>query len=60
MDPTIHLLLHSIRAAELRREAAGYAMRPRRPPIRTQLGWRLVELELRLVQQRPAQTARTA
>ncbi|QDQ11818.1 hypothetical protein FH965_15580 [Streptomyces spectabilis] len=47
MHPEIHLLLHDARAAELRRTAP--ARRPARPPIRTQLGWTMVELGLRLV-----------
>ncbi len=47
MHPEIHLLLHDARAAELHRAAA-----PRRAPraaLRSQLGWTLVELGLRLV-----------
>ncbi|MBB5106407.1 hypothetical protein FHS40_005511 [Streptomyces spectabilis] len=47
MHPDVHLFLHEVRAAELRRATA-----PRRPPraaFRTQLGWTMVELGLRLV-----------
>ncbi|MEV0528066.1 hypothetical protein AB0I66_32045 [Streptomyces sp. NPDC050439] len=46
MHPDVHLLLHHTRAAELHRAAP---LRGSRPPIRTQLGWTLVELGLRLV-----------
>lgn len=45
VDPHTHLLLHAQRAAELR--AAAYRPLPR-TPLRTQLGWLLVELGLRL------------
>ncbi|MFI2350167.1 hypothetical protein ACH492_24565 [Streptomyces sp. NPDC019443] len=59
MHSDIHLQLHALRAAELRAEAARYR-RPRKN-LRTQLGWTLVELGLRLVQrQQPARTARMA
>lgn len=58
MHSDIHLQLHALRAAELRAESAGY--RGPRRDLRTQLGWTLVELGLRLVQQQPARTARTA
>nr|WP_078594931.1 hypothetical protein [Streptomyces sp. NRRL S-920] len=46
MHPDIHLRLHHDRAADLRRAAPP---RRRRPRLRTQLGWTLVELGLRLV-----------
>ncbi|MDQ0943099.1 MULTISPECIES: hypothetical protein [unclassified Streptomyces] len=59
MHSDIHLQLHALRAAELRAEAAMYR-RPRKD-LRTQLGWTLIELGLRLVrQQPPARTARIA
>ncbi|MET4921624.1 hypothetical protein P3L51_04480 [Streptomyces sp. PSRA5] len=47
----VHLLLHSIRAAELRAEAAAHAAAPSVRPLalRARLGWLLVELGLRLV-----------
>ncbi|MDI3421267.1 hypothetical protein [Streptomyces luteolus] len=45
IDPHTHLLLHTQRAAEL--QAAAYRPVPR-TPLRTQLGWLLVELGLRL------------
>lgn len=45
VDPHTHLLLHAHRAAELR--AAAYRPVPR-TPLRTRLGWLLVELGLRL------------
>ncbi|MFI0780543.1 hypothetical protein [Streptomyces sp. NPDC021212] len=45
-DDYVHHLLHHLRARQLRREA------PRRPQhthlLRTRLGWRLVEVGLRL------------
>ena len=45
-DDHVHHLLHRLRAEQLLREA------PRRPPhthlLRTRLGWRLVEVGLRL------------
>lgn len=55
MHPDAHLYvhharaaeLHHARAAELRRAAT--AGRPRGVPLRSQLGWTLVELGLRLV-----------
>ncbi|QGV80383.1 hypothetical protein EIZ62_20720 [Streptomyces ficellus] len=62
MHPDIHLRLHALRASDLRDRA------PRRPavrdrrPLRTRLGWTLVELGLRLVAAPPAplRTARIA
>ncbi|MFE3248917.1 hypothetical protein [Streptomyces sp. NPDC059209] len=59
----VHLHLHSIRATELRAEAAAHrhrAVRPRTPAatparVRARLGWLLVELGLRLVN-RPARS----
>ncbi|MFF0060739.1 MULTISPECIES: hypothetical protein [unclassified Streptomyces] len=58
MHPDIHLRLHHLRAAELHERALAH--RPQRADIRTQLGWTLVELGLRLVQQPPARAARIA
>ncbi|MFE3603063.1 hypothetical protein [Streptomyces sp. NPDC059142] len=68
MHTDVHLTLHALRSAELRREAAGFRMatasrettRPRRArtDLRTRLGWSLVELGLRLVN-RPAARTRT-
>lgn len=46
MHPDIHLLLHHNRATELQRAAP---LRKRRPRLRTQLGWTLVEFGLRMV-----------
>ncbi|UQT58285.1 hypothetical protein M4V62_26155 [Streptomyces durmitorensis] len=46
MHSDVHLLLHHARAAELRRAAP---LRQRRPQLRTQLGWTMVEFGLRLV-----------
>ncbi|CAL9541740.1 hypothetical protein [Streptomyces sp. enrichment culture] len=51
MHPDIHLVLHGMRAAELRAEAGGRRPPdvPRRPgPLRTRVGWTLVEVGLRL------------
>ncbi|WP_381798099.1 hypothetical protein [Streptomyces niveus] len=45
----VHLHLHSLRAAELRAEAAAHRHRAVRPGARARLGWLLVELGLRLV-----------
>ncbi|WP_329399277.1 hypothetical protein [Streptomyces melanogenes] len=51
MLPSTHLTLHEIRAAELRKEAADYALVPRdRRRIRQQVGLKLVELGTRLAQ----------
>ncbi|MFF8376914.1 hypothetical protein ACF07V_12365 [Streptomyces sp. NPDC015661] len=50
MHADIHLQLHALTAAELRREAAAvrpYAT-PRVPALRARLGWTLVELGLRM------------
>ncbi|WP_185923678.1 hypothetical protein [Streptomyces sp. WAC05374] len=58
MQSDIHLRLHELRAAELRAAAPGRPA-PRRP-LRTQLGWTLVELGLRLVAAPPPRTARLA
>ncbi|WP_406058683.1 hypothetical protein OG462_17705 [Streptomyces sp. NBC_01077] len=57
MHADIHLQLHQLHAAELHREAAGRRHPAPRPStsastststLRVQLGWRLVELGLRL------------
>src|SRR5690606_12087907 len=51
MHPETHLILHGVRAAELRTEAGSCrpAGVPRRPgPLRTRVGWTLVEVGLRL------------
>ncbi|MCX5226490.1 hypothetical protein ABZY16_13780 [Streptomyces sp. NPDC006553] len=48
MHADIHLQLHQLHAAELHREAAATAPRAPGPALRVQLGWRLVELGLRL------------
>ncbi|MEU6169271.1 hypothetical protein [Streptomyces tanashiensis] len=51
MHADIHLQLHALTASELRHEAA--AVRPPAaapaPALRARLGWRLVELGLRMV-----------
>ncbi|WP_338495926.1 hypothetical protein [Streptomyces sp. SJL17-4] len=65
MHADIHLRMHALTAAELHREAAARRRRPARAPapapasapaLRVRLGWRLVELGLRLVtpDRRPA------
>ncbi|KIF74636.1 hypothetical protein QR77_12970 [Streptomyces sp. 150FB] len=69
MHSDIHLHLHTARAAELRHEAAGHAALGHTPPpgaarssrsgLRSQLGWSLVELGLRLVNS-PAQSGARA
>lgn len=52
MHADIHLQLHALTSAELRREAAAdrtYApTRTPAAPLRIQLGWKLVELGLRM------------
>ncbi|WP_411110243.1 hypothetical protein [Streptomyces sp. c-19] len=48
MNADIHLQLHRLHAADLRREAAATAPRPSDTTLRVQLGWRLVELGLRM------------
>ncbi|MFE9726384.1 hypothetical protein ACFYQ5_22990 [Streptomyces sp. NPDC005794] len=60
MHSDVHLLLHTYRSAELRREAADFT--PARAGLRQRMGWRLVELGLRLAQAgpAPARAARTA
>ncbi|MCX4581839.1 hypothetical protein [Streptomyces sp. NBC_01481] len=60
MHPDVHRQLHSIRADELRGETAEVALRPRRAPIRTQLGLVLVELGLRLMKPPARRQARIA
>ncbi|HET6857141.1 MAG TPA: hypothetical protein VFH94_08610 [Streptomyces sp.] len=62
MHTDTHLQLHALRAAELRREAAEFALLPRgaQHPVRTRIGWTMVELGLRLVRQQPLSAARVA
>ncbi|MFE6849616.1 hypothetical protein ACFVDH_02340 [Streptomyces sp. NPDC057674] len=48
MHADIHLQLHQLHAAELHRAAATTAPRVPGPALRIQLGWRLVELGMRL------------
>ncbi|MEV4329647.1 hypothetical protein AB0K02_03765 [Streptomyces sp. NPDC049597] len=57
MHADIHLRLHELRAEELRTEAARHVRRER---LRTQLGWALVELGLRLLLQPSGRTGRRA
>ncbi|WP_329037778.1 hypothetical protein OHT61_12345 [Streptomyces sp. NBC_00178] len=52
MHCDIHLVLHTLRAAELQDEAA--AFRPARPGLRHRVGWTMIELGLRLTQAPPA------
>lgn len=57
MHDEMHLAQHHARAADLRAEADAYrvAAGARQPhPIRTRLGWTLVEVGLRLASTRPA------
>ena len=56
MHCDIHLMLHELRAGELRTAAAGQLPRE---PLRTRLGLILVELGLRLLRQPPAQARHT-
>ncbi|MCX5390972.1 hypothetical protein [Streptomyces sp. NBC_00094] len=53
MHADIHLQLHALTAEELRREAAGArrhtTTQAPAAPLRVQLGWKLVELGLRMV-----------
>ncbi|MER7108189.1 hypothetical protein [Streptomyces sp. NPDC000229] len=58
MHPHIHLHLHELRAAELRDRAPRRSATRR--PLRTQLGWTLVEVGLRLAAAPPPRTARVA
>ncbi|MEU7069660.1 hypothetical protein AB0B30_10160 [Streptomyces narbonensis] len=52
MHADIHLQLHALAATDLRHEAAAFRRRAadRAPssPLRAQLGWKLVELGLRM------------
>ncbi|MFJ6565867.1 hypothetical protein ACIQNU_00450 [Streptomyces sp. NPDC091292] len=49
MHSDIHLSLHELRAEELAAEAAAYPLRAHHSsPLRTRLGWTLVEVGLRL------------
>ena len=57
MHRETHLALHHLRAADLRAEADTYrlaAQAKQSHPIRTRLGWTLVEVGLRLASPRPA------
>ncbi|MEU8521469.1 hypothetical protein [Streptomyces sp. NBC_01216] len=58
MHPDIHLQLHHLKSAALRREAA---VRPPSTPVRVQLGWKLVEwgLMLAVTPGRPSSEAYT-
>ncbi|WP_433547435.1 hypothetical protein ACQPZG_21940 [Streptomyces sp. CA-294286] len=56
MPSELHLHLHATRSAELRAEAAAHRLARSSSPrtaaqhlVRTQLGWALVELGLRLI-----------
>ncbi|QNP63533.1 hypothetical protein [Streptomyces genisteinicus] len=52
----VHLIVHRARARDLRAEAARAVPRE---PIRTRVGWLLVELGLRLVRRPAAHTGRS-
>ncbi|QKV94701.1 hypothetical protein HUT19_25560 [Streptomyces sp. NA02950] len=57
----IHLRLHRIRAERLRQEAReAAARRPGARPLRTRLGWTLVEVGLRLATPRGPHAGLTA
>ncbi|WP_405390504.1 hypothetical protein OG596_23245 [Streptomyces sp. NBC_01102] len=51
MHSDVHLLLHTCRAAELHRDAAGFT--PVRPGLRHRMGWTMIELGLRLARSAP-------
>lgn len=57
MHPDIHLSLHELRAADLRREAARALPRT---PVRVRLGWTMVEWGLRLATPEPRRVALAA
>ncbi|MFH8472810.1 hypothetical protein [Streptomyces sp. NPDC018000] len=55
MHPDTHLQLHAARSTELRHKADEFCLVPRAPRkrMRTQLGWTMVELGLRLIPNQP-------
>ncbi|WP_405687494.1 hypothetical protein [Streptomyces sp. NBC_00057] len=55
MNPETLLQLHAVSSADLRRQADEFRLVPRAPRkgLRTQLGWTMVELGLRLIPNRP-------
>ncbi|MEV6165974.1 hypothetical protein AB0L71_29485 [Streptomyces sp. NPDC052052] len=61
MHAEIHLLLHDVRATELRHQAEEFNRIPRTPRagLRHRLGWTLVELGLHLIPNRPALPSRS-
>ncbi|WP_327367682.1 hypothetical protein [Streptomyces sp. NBC_01217] len=61
MHPDTHLQLHALRSAELQHRAARFRLVHRAPrrDLRTELGWIMVELGLRLMPARPALPARS-
>ncbi|GAA1429454.1 hypothetical protein GCM10009601_44810 [Streptomyces thermospinosisporus] len=65
-EPETHLVLHRLRAAELRARpgtngpAPVVVRRPSRALVRTRLGWALVELGLRLATTEHRARVRTA
>ncbi|MCX4731813.1 hypothetical protein ACIA74_24855 [Streptomyces sp. NPDC051658] len=58
MHSHTHLLLHSLRSAELREHAAEFHLAPTasRTGLRTRLGWALVDLGLRILPRHPGRT----
>jgi hypothetical protein len=62
MTPETHLQLHHIRSTELRHEADNFRLAPRNPhnSLRTQVGWTMVELGLRLIPSQPALPAHSS
>ncbi|MFG2624870.1 hypothetical protein [Streptomyces sp. NPDC048473] len=59
MHPETLLQLHAARSADLRHQADEFRLAPRAPrkDLRTQVGWTMVELGLRLIPNRPTLSA---
>ncbi|MFF2407398.1 hypothetical protein [Streptomyces sp. NPDC058092] len=59
MNAETHLQLHAARSTELHHQADEFRLTPRSPrkDLRTQLGWTMVELGLRLIPNRPTLSA---
>ncbi|MFE5088903.1 hypothetical protein ACFRCI_00540 [Streptomyces sp. NPDC056638] len=59
MHSDTHLLLHSLRSAELRRPAPEFGLAPAasHTGLRTRLGWALVDLGLRVLPRHPGRAS---